>query len=73
MEVKIGIQQAPRELVFESDDDAAALTKKITAAWKAGGLVTLEDTKGRNILIPAEKITYVELGEPKVGRVGFGG
>ena len=73
MEVKIGIQQAPREVVFESSADVKSITKAITTAWKAGDLVTLEDTKGRNILIPAEKIAFVEFGEPSIGRVGFAG
>ena len=37
------------------------------------GLFTLVDDKGRKVFVPAEKIAYVELGEPEARRVGFGG
>lgn len=72
MEVKIGIQQAPREVAFESDLEPDELSELITSAWSANEMVTLEDVKGRKIMVPTEKITYVELGVPKQGRVGFG-
>lgn len=73
MEVKIGIQQAPREVAFESDATPDELVAAITEAWSANELLQLEDDKGRKILIPSDKISFVELGAPSRGRVGFGG
>ena len=73
MEVKIGIQQAPREVAFESDAEPDELAAIITEAWSANEIVELEDTKGRKILVPAEKISFVELGASTRRRVGFGG
>ena len=73
MEVKIGIQQAPREVAFESDAEPDELAAIITEAWSANERVELEDTKGRKILVPAEKISFVELGASTRRRVGFGG
>lgn len=73
MEVKIGIQQAPREVAFESDATPDELVAAITEAWSANELLQLEDDKGRKILIPTDKISFVELGAPSRGRVGFGG
>jgi hypothetical protein len=73
VEVKIGIQQSPREVAFESDVEPDKLAETITKAWSANELVVLEDNKGRKILVPTEKITFVELGASNHGRVGFGG
>jgi hypothetical protein len=44
----------------------------IAAALKDGGVLTLVDEKDRKVLVPAEKIAYIELGEPTGRRVGFG-
>lgn len=73
MEVKIGIQQAPREVAFESASDPEELADAITSAWSANEILTLEDAKGRKIIVPTDKITYVELGAPKQSHVGFRG
>lgn len=71
MEVKIGVQHATRELVVEVADDAAAVEAALAAAVEAEGLFTLSDVKGRKVLIPVERIAYVELGGGVAGQVGF--
>lgn len=71
MEVKIGIQQAARELVVETDADAATVEKHVTAALEEGVALSLTDTKGRKILVPGTKIAYVEIGGGVAGHVGF--
>ena len=72
MEVKIGVQHASRELVIETslsgDEIAAEVSKALTGE---AGVLSLSDTKGRRILVPSEKLAYVELGTPTVGQVGF--
>jgi hypothetical protein len=35
-------------------------------------LLTLVDEHGRKVLVPAERLAYVEIGEPTVRKVGFG-
>lgn len=72
MEVRIGIQDAPREVVFDSAAEPEELAEIISEAWAANELVTLEDNKGRRILIPTDKLAFVELGAATAGRVGFG-
>ena len=47
MEVKIGVQYAAREIVVESSQTPEAVEELITAAVKAGGLLTLADERGR--------------------------
>ncbi|MBD0706914.1 MULTISPECIES: DUF3107 domain-containing protein [unclassified Streptomyces] len=73
MEVKIGVQHAPREIVLESGQSAEEVERAIADALAGKAqLLSLSDEKGRKVLVPAEKIAYVELGEPTVRRVGFG-
>jgi hypothetical protein len=72
MEVKIGVQQSPRELTVEVDDDAEQVEQAVrTALGEESGLLTLTDTKGRRVLVPTAKLAYVELGSPSSGQVGF--
>ena len=73
MEVKIGVQFAPRELVLESGQTAEQVEKAVADALKADlGVLTLEDEKGRRVLVPADKLAYVEIAENETRRVGFG-
>ena len=73
MEVKIGVQDSPREISLDSDETAEAVTAAVKAAIDAGGLLSLNDDRGRTILVNAAKISYVEIGAPSSRRVGFGG
>ena len=73
MEIKIGVQYAPRELTVESDESADAIEKQVAAALADGGVLSLLDHKGRKVLVAAEKITYVEIGSPTTPVVGFRG
>ena len=73
MDVKIGVKGSPRELLVETDlspDDVAELVRACAADPQA--LFELTDTKGRRVLIPGDKLTFVEIGEQEARRVGFG-
>jgi Protein of unknown function (DUF3107) len=73
VEVKIGVQFAPRELVLESGQSADEVVKAVGDALKADlGVLTLVDEKGRRVLVPADKLAYVEIAESEQRRVGFG-
>jgi len=72
VEVKIGVQYAAREIVLESGQSPDEVEKLITAAIKDGGLLILADERGRRVLVPVEKLAYVEIGESLERRVGFG-
>ena len=72
VEVKIGVQHAAREIVVESRDSSEDVIKAVTKAYGDGGLLRLSDEKGRLVLVPVDKLAYVEIGEPEVRRVGFG-
>ena len=71
MEVKIGVQNATRELVLDSAESSDAVEKAVAEALSEGKILTLADSKGRRVLVPTEKLAYVEIGSPSAGQVGF--
>lgn len=71
MEIKIGVQHSPRELVVETNADAAEVEKTIADALAKQEILKLVDHKGRTVLVPSSTISYIELGSPNQGTVGF--
>ena len=73
MEVKIGVQHAPRELVLESTQTPDEVEKAVAAAFKSSdGVLSLVDDKGRRVIVPVTTLAYVEIAENEQRRVGFG-
>ena len=74
MEVKIGIHSVPRELVVETDVPADEVEQQLASALAGGAhsIFALPVSKGGKVLVPADKIAYVEFGAPEARRVGFG-
>ncbi len=73
MEVKIGITDSPRELVFSSAQTPTEVEEHITAAFAdETGVLGLTDVRGRRFLVNSAKIAYVEIGVADARRVGFG-
>jgi hypothetical protein len=75
VEVKIGIQHIPRELVVETDATTAEIERDLQAALRGPdgpGFLTLTASKGGRVLIPADKIAFIEFGGEPSRRVGFG-
>lgn len=71
MDVKIGVQYAQRELVVETGESREDIERNLADALAGSSIFTLTDTKGRSVFVPADKITYVELGSGSAGTVGF--
>lgn len=72
MEVKIGVQYAPRELVLESAQSPADVAAAVTEALAdEAGILNLVDEKGRRIIVPVAKLAYVEIDESVSRKVGF--
>jgi hypothetical protein len=74
VEIRIGVQSVPRELVVETDMPADEIERSLSAALEKGehAVFALPVTKGGRVLIPADKIAYVEFGGTEGRRVGFG-
>ncbi|ADI07182.1 MULTISPECIES: DUF3107 domain-containing protein [Streptomyces] len=72
MEVKIGVQHAPREIVLESGQSAEEVERAVADALAGKAqLLTLVDDHGRKVLVPSDRLAYVEIGEPAARKVGF--
>ncbi len=71
MEVKIGVINANRELTVDTDLDASAIEDLVKTALADGGVLSLADAKGRRVVVPGEKLAYVEIATSTVGQVGF--
>ena len=72
MEIKVGIQHVAREIAVETDETAADVEKNLLKALADDSILTLTDAKGRKVLVPVDKIAYVDLGQEHVRPVGFG-
>ena len=71
MEVKIGVQQAQRELVLDTDSTPEDIESQLAEALAGSGVLRLNDVKGRTVVVVADKIAYLELGSPTSSTVGF--
>jgi Protein of unknown function (DUF3107) len=72
VEIKIGIQSVPREIVIETKSSFEEVQRALAEAVADGGVFTLGDERVGRVLIPADKIAYVEVGGSEPRRIGFG-
>jgi len=73
VEIKIGVQHSARELSLDTELSAEEVEKAVSAAITGkSNVLVLADEKGRKVIIPADRLAYVEIGEPTARRVGFG-
>jgi hypothetical protein len=72
VEVKIGIQSVPRELIVETKSSSEDVERALAAAVADSAVFILSDDKGGRVLVPADKIAYVEIGGSETRRIGFG-
>jgi len=71
MEVKIGVQHAAREIVLETSETVDDIEKRVTEAVQSNGTLAIDDVRGRRILVPGDRLAYVEIGGGVAGQVGF--
>ena len=76
MDVRIGVQQTPKEIEIEmsSNVDRAEVRATIDAALAdVTSVLWLTDRHGRDVAVPSAKIAYIELGtSDSERRIGFG-
>ena len=71
VEVKIGVENVQRELVLETEASPEDVQGLLTEALSGSGVLTLVDTKGRSVVVPAAKVAYLEIGSGHRSGVGF--
>jgi osmotically-inducible protein OsmY len=72
VQVRITVAHVNSDINFESSLSASDIQSAVKAALKSGDALTLEDIRGRVVMVPANKIGFVEIGEQTDRRVGFG-
>jgi hypothetical protein len=71
-EVRIAITNISSELAFECPAEVDEIRTAVSTALTTGTPLVLNDVRGREIIVPADKIGFVEIGEQIERRVGFG-
>lgn len=73
MEVRIAVQHTSRELVLESAQSGDEITEAVQDALSADdGLLVLVDERGRKVMVPVDRLAFVDIGEESARKVGFG-
>jgi len=78
VEITIGVKHVSRELSLEFDGESEAVHKAVTEALEeqakgnSSAVLTLTDEKGRQVVVPAGALAYVEIGAQLPRPVGFG-
>jgi hypothetical protein len=72
VEVKIGVQHAPRELSVSTEEQPEAVLAALAGAIKDDSLFSLTDDKGRTVAVLASKVAYLDFTADAGRKVGFG-
>lgn len=73
MEVRIGVTHTSREISMETGGTSEDIQRAISDAINGDErLLVLSDQKGRTLVVPTDKLAYVEIVGETGRRVGFG-
>jgi len=73
MEIKLGIADMTREASIDVDQTVDEIVQAYRDALsEQNGLLRLADSKGRQMVVLATRIAYLDLGSPEHRPVGFG-
>jgi hypothetical protein len=70
-EIRIGIADSTHELNMESNEDQATILNLVTVSLNSSTALVIVDVKGRETIVPHNRIAFVEIGELAERRVGF--
>jgi hypothetical protein len=69
--VRVGISETSQELHFETNLESEKVVALAHDAITGNKTLELTDVKNRIILVPAGKISYIEIGDTSDQKVGF--
>jgi Protein of unknown function (DUF3107) len=72
VQVRIGVQSVPKELVVETSLSADEVERAVSEALDDTDGVFTMNSKGGRVIVPVAKLAYVEIGEGDAPSVGFG-
>ena len=70
-EIRIAVSDVAREITIESALAQAEILDRVNKALSANAAVVFDDVRGRQFLIPAQKIGVIEIGDVTERKVGF--
>jgi biotin operon repressor len=71
MDIELGIRNVVRPVNFSTDQSAEEVNEAITQAVDNGKTISLVDSKGRRIVVPAGALGYAIIGSETKHAVGF--
>ena len=71
-EIRIGVSDSTRELTIESTLSASDVEALVAKSASSDAPLVLQDEKGRTVIVPANKISYLEISPRAIRKVGFG-
>jgi hypothetical protein len=72
-EIRISVSDQAREITVELAADRDEVLNTVKTAISQGEPLVLIDVRGRQFVVPAAKISSIEIGESAERRVGFAG
>ena len=71
-QVRIAVANIAADLIFETNSSVADVKSAVAAALSNGSPLTLQDSRGHEIIVAGDKIGFVDIGAATDRRVGFG-
>lgn len=73
MQVRIGVQNVPKELVVDTEQSADEVQEALAEALAdQRSVFVLRDRRAGRVVVPADRIAYLEIDEEEQRSVGFG-
>lgn len=73
MQVRIGVQLVPKELVVETSLSADEVEQALAGALATEeGIFSIKDNRGGRVVLLARHVGYLEIEEEQSRQVGFG-
>jgi uncharacterized protein DUF3107 len=72
VQVRIGVQSVPKELVVETTQSSEEIEQAVSDALADDDGVFAMKSKTGRVIVPVSKLAYVEIAESDTPSVGFG-
>jgi len=73
VQVRIGVQNVPKELVVDTEQSADEVQQALADALaEQRSIFVLQDRRTGRVVVPADRVAYLEISEEEQRSVGFG-
>ena len=71
-QVRITVANVSADLIFDTNASVADVKAAVSSALTSGSPLSLQDSRGHEIIVSGDKIGFVDIGVATDRRVGFG-